>query len=490
MIYQPRNVYPSASAIDVTENNTFSMEIQTNTSVTAYGLYLYNFDNSSVYSTSKTVLSEPLYNGDILNISVPSSLNVLSNGLNYKWKVRLYQSTADMLITYGFVQQTSTTTVIYTQPNINVRVGMNLVINGVSKAITAYNIDTGATTVASAYSSAPTIGTQYKIYSDFIDTVPDYIFYARQTPTVSVSAITDDTLTTKYYTFTGNYTQSDGVPIVYHKFDLYSYNSDGEPTLIDSSGKIYSAKLEYTYDAFRTGNTYMIQMTVENNMGIVSQTEPYIFDVEYEIIEYLQQPSAVFDEKRNAINVTWATPVEHEGRAIDAQGQDAGLQILYNVPFNGVNSLYTEGYEVLWEDENGIATMPDDYNITLQFSPNARFFYNEDGVYSEEANIIEGHTDEDVDFAISIDKNKLIFTIGEDTLETPFYSGTTQVFVNSDSAIVQPNYDYVWLDTGTWNDSGYWVEGGTSLQRVCNHWWKAQITNNDIRVQEIAQIQN
>ena len=311
MIYQPRNVQPSGVSIDGLLDNTFTMEIQTNSYVSAYQLLIVDFDNNEIYTSSKTTLTNYAYNGDILEIPVNASTVALSNGANYKWRVRLYQPTADMLITYGLVQATSTTTTIYLQPNINIKAGMAITINSQTKTISSYNSDTGVAVVSSAFSSSPAVGTQYKIYSDFIETVPDYIVYARRTPAVAISNV-PSSLTLKYHTFQGTYTQSDNVPIVYHQFDLYTRNDDGTISLVTSSDKVYSANLSYTYDSFRTGNKYLIQMTVENDMGVITTTDMYEFNVSYDIVEYLQQPLASFDDKNNAVKVSWVTPVENE----------------------------------------------------------------------------------------------------------------------------------------------------------------------------------
>ena len=325
MIYQPRNVQPSGASIDGLLDNTFTMEIQTNSYVSAYQLLIVDFDNNEIYTGSKTTLANYAYNGDILEIPVNASTVALSNGANYKWRVRLYQPTADMLITYGLVQATSTTTTIYLQPNINIKAGMAITINSQTKTISSYNSDTGVAVVSNAFSSAPAVGTQYKIYSDFIETVPDYIVYARQTPSVSISNV-PSSLTLKYHTFQGTYTQSDNVPIVYHQFDLYTRNDDGTISLVTSSDKVYSANLSYTYDSFRTGNKYLIQMTVENDMGIISTTDMYEFNVSYDIVEYLQQPLASFDDKNNAVKVSWVAPVENEATSFRSDAATGIIQ--------------------------------------------------------------------------------------------------------------------------------------------------------------------
>ena len=482
MIYQPRNVNPSNTSVDGSLDNTFSMEVQTNTYVSAYQLYILDFDNNQIYTGSKTNLTTNAYNGDVIDIPVDASTVALSNGTNYKWHVRLYQPTADMLITYGIVQQTGTATEIYTQPNINIRAGMTITINSQTQTIASYDVDTGIATVSTGFSTVPQKEDQYKIYSDFIETVPDFIVYARQTPTVSISNIPSP-LTLKYNTFTGVYTQSDNVPIVYHQFDLYMQNADGTRTLVDSSGRVYSANLTYTYDGFRTGNTYIIQMTVENNMGVTVTTEEYSFVVDYDIVEYLQQPQATFDNTQNAVRISWAAPTENE-----ATSSSGSFDFLYNTPYRGSNSLYTNGYTATWESEDGLCEMPDDYNITFQFSPDNEFFYDENGNFVSEKVMIVGETDDESgvgSFEISINGSNLVFTQEPDiSFTVPFYTGVTSSFVLTETGNSSLNNDYIWMDTETWNDSYIWTEGGTALERICNHWWKVQITNSGIKIEE------
>ena len=87
---------------------------------------------------------------------------------------------------------------------------------------------------------------------------------------------------------------------------------------------------------------------------------------------------------------------------------------------------------------------------------------------------------------ISIDKNKIMFSQEPSTeLETYFFSNINQTFVLSQTGVKQINDDYIWDDESEWNDDYYWTEGGTSLERVVNHWWKVQITNSEIKLEEI-----
>lgn len=567
MIYQPRNVYPSASAIDVGLDNTFSMEIQTNNYVSAYQLSIVDFSNNEIYNGSKVDLENFVYNGETLDIPIAANSANLSNGNNYKWRVRLYQPTANMLITYGVVQSTSTTTNIYLQENINIRENMSLKIGTETRTISSYDVDAGLAVVSSAFSSAPAVETQYYVYSDFIETVPDYVFYARQTPTVSINAISNP-VTSRHYDFQGVYSQSDNVPIIYYIYNLYMRNNDGSFSLIDTTDRVYSARLTYSYDSLRSGNVYAIELIVENDMGTIVSTNQIEFNVSYDIIEYLQQPTATFDSSKNAVNISWTAPVEHTATTNSIiNNTPVNPNYLYNVPYTGVNSLYTNGYTATWSSESGLFEMPSSFNITMQFSPDEDFFFDENGNYYNLMPIISTLTEESNGngaFGIIIDEKSLVYltpliednaiktiqiatppsgeentstiayvseaidisqnpyvyfqnqeflakiidfddstnkvtfestlpfipSVGDilylnNSLSTDLYSNTTSAFVLAQSNFVNPDYDYIWMDDATWNDSYFWVEGGTPIQRVCGHWWKLQITNSTIKAEEV-----
>lgn len=563
MIYQPRNVQPSSTSIDATHSNEFSMEIQTNTSVVGYQLIALDFDNNEIYVGIKQILTTPKYNGDKLFIDVNG---IFTNGNDYKWRVRLFQDNSDMLMAYGFVQQESTETHIFIQPNINVKEDMTIKIGNETKTITSYDVDTGELVVDQGFLNPPAIGTKYYIYSNFIETVPDYIVYARALPEVEIIDI-PEIITSKYHTFLGTYQQEQNVPMIYHIFDLYILNDDGTKELIDTSGKIYSANLTYTYNAFRTGNIYYLKMTIENDMGIIAETDFNEFEVRYDIVEYLQQPIATLDSNQNAVRVSWVAPVEHDAKVISTKGSgDVGFTYLYDTPYNTVNSLYTKDYIAEWESDDGLYVIPENHNITLQFSPDENFYYDENGYVpvvpiietESESDINENsfsiyldtyilvylrphiendalsivkvveppegdsntgnhiYIDKDIDISLfpyitfrgqeyvekilSYDADKKMITmqrelpfipqVGDeillnDYLSKDLYSGMVNAFVLTTTGTSQINEDYIWMDNAVWDDDYIWTEGGTSIERVCNHWWKVQITDNEIKTEEI-----
>lgn len=65
----------------------------------------------------------------------------------------------------------------------------------------------------------------------------------------------------------------------------------------------------------------------------------------------------------------------------------------------------------------------------------------------------------------------------------PFYTGTTPAFVLQENTIVNPNYDYQWIDdSNSWIDSDYWVEGGGAIARLLAGWWKVEVTDTEIKI--------
>ena len=313
MIYQPRNVNPAQKSIDGNVlNNYFSMEINTNDKVVGYELTILNWDNTVRYVQDKVNLSTPLYNGDTLSFLIPSSALKanLENGFDYKWYVKLYQDTSNMYITYGIIQAVNSETELVLQKNINVKAGMSLKYNNELKTITAYSDNTGIATIESAFTSSVLAGAQYQIYSDFIQTVPEYILHVRKTPNVEINDILSE-ITTKKYTFTGTYSQADGVPLSYHRWTLGITDKDNPLiyTIVQTTGKVYNCNLTYTYDGLKNGINYVIILETENEFGISNYIQKY-FSVSYNEIEYLEKPSAKVDYSKNAIQLDWVAPTE------------------------------------------------------------------------------------------------------------------------------------------------------------------------------------
>ena len=347
MIYQPRNVQPSYISIDAKKDNIFTMELNTNNYVNGYELTILNWDNTVAYQGSKIILDKFIYNNETLTISVPSSIGLV-NGYNYKWYVKLYQPTSDMLITYGIVQQNSENTItVITQPNINIKAGMKISINGETKEIANYTYteEIGTATLTTDLSSTPKKGDTYQIYSDFIQTIPEYILYVRETPVVEITNYTS-TLDKKYKNFEGSYIQNNNVPLIYHQWNLYLVEQNGETSLLKTSGKVYNSDIKFYYDGFKTGQTYNIELIVETQFGVIVTSGLKEFQVQYAAIEYLQQPVATVVNDKDAIKVDWVAPVSFPPLTINTLAASGYIQpgeITSNSLYLEPNQIITPG---------------------------------------------------------------------------------------------------------------------------------------------------
>ena len=351
MIYQPKNVTPYKTAIDVTYSDlNFSMELSTNNSITAYQLFILDWDNNERYNGLKTVLGTPLYNGDTLYIPIPTSY--LSNGNDYKWYVYLYQDSANMLITNGIVQSVTSDTNFVIQQNINIMPGMYFKYGNSSIEISSYNAETGAIILASAPSNTITAGTQYSIYSDFIKTSPEYVLYTRTKPTVEITNA-PVTLTTRSYTFNATYSQAEGEPMIRHFWRVGTPIGDGSTyNLVYATDNIYSANLSFTYDGFKSGVEYIVELYIMSEYEDLEICASVRFNVEYNTIEYLEQPVAAVDCDKNAIKIEWVAPTEFAPSLIDNNIYTGAIQ-----PGDiGENSFYIE---------KGLSNISAGYNIII-----------------------------------------------------------------------------------------------------------------------------
>ena len=68
-----------------------------------------------------------------------------------------------------------------------------------------------------------------------------------------------------------------------------------------------------------------------------------------------------------------------------------------------------------------------------------------------------------------------------ETLIATFYENPQDTWVLQNNPVAQSDLDYRWIDdSNSWDDTKYWVEGGTGIERVSSYWWKLQITNSTI----------
>ena len=307
MIYQPRNLQILKVSFDGLKDNKLQYQIATNNKIIAYQLFIYNLDKSTFYDSQKIKLSPNLYNNDILTIQLPSSIKLL-NGSNYRYSIRLWQDFLDIEVSKGKIQSISNQIRFIIVPNVNIKSGMYIGIQGEARQITAYNSANGEVTIESEYLTTINEGTNYSIVSDFIDQFPEENLYIRNYPQLYITNV--QTITTKSYTFKGTYIQQQNVPIINYTFNIYQDTGDLDTKRLLMSYTNNSANIKCFYDGFLNGQNYLIELSVLNEFNIEAKTELMSFTAKYDTPAYLEKPQIEYIKSRNANKIQFQADIK------------------------------------------------------------------------------------------------------------------------------------------------------------------------------------
>jgi hypothetical protein len=335
MLYQPSYPQPYSSDIDATIQNNFTCYINAEggTQVTAYTLKINNLDGTVVYTTDKTILTTPLYGESTL--SVPVIASGMVNGGNYMWNITLFESTPDIWVTSNILQTGNTTTTIYLQPSYLLSVGQYIKIGAEIKQIATYDNSNGKSTVSSAFSTAPSAGTYYTVYTDNVIS-SNYYFQARTTPTLVMGTV-PTTITSKSYTFTAVYTQAENVGWKYYQWSLY--NSNG--VVIEQSNEITTGAIQYTFDGLIDTTTYGIGLILENQDGVKLSAGITYFAVDYASPSVTNVPTTNVLCDKDAIQLSWDKILVNAGIA-EGTGTEPYYSLVANQPYTGGSSVQME----------------------------------------------------------------------------------------------------------------------------------------------------
>ena len=306
MIYQPHNLQVLKTSMDGLKENKLEYQIATNNKIIAYELFIYNQDNTLFYDSKQIELKPNLYNNDILTIPLPSSIKLV-NGTNYKYTLRLWQDFLDIEVSKGKIQSISTQTQFVIVPNVNIKTGMYVGIQGEARQIIAYDSTNGNVTIESAYSNKIDKGTDYAVVSDFIDQFPQENLYVRNHPQVYVTNV--QTISTKSYTFKGIYIQQQNVPLTNYTFNIYQDTGDIDTKKLLMSYSNNSANIECHYDGFLNGQNYLIELITLNEFNVEAKTELLTFTAKYDTPAYLEKPQINYSENRNANQVQFQADI-------------------------------------------------------------------------------------------------------------------------------------------------------------------------------------
>lgn len=140
--------------------------------------------------------------------------------------------------------------------------------------------------------------TDYTVYTDFMDSVPNAVLYARQAPTLGIKykdyreldlenipyINIDQSVPAPWrdVAFLGMWNSVDNVEIKYYHYYLYSIDNYNNETLIAESDDIYDSSLEWNFKGFETNNFYKVRITIHDKYG-KAYSEEDTFYIEYAV---------------------------------------------------------------------------------------------------------------------------------------------------------------------------------------------------------------
>lgn len=176
------------------------------------------------------------------------------------------------------------------------------------------------------------------------------VFRTRTVSDLSITAVEDNVISTRGYTFTGTYFQAQGDGLNWVRWQLYNNTGESDVTtrydtnLIYDTGQMYGVtNLQFDYDTFLNESTYNLVLTVQTTSEKTRRTS-YQFTTSWEttILEGAGNTQAQRVNKQStAMLVSWRGFRYISG---DAQGN---VEIV-----NGVANLGS-GSSVTWNTENG-----------------------------------------------------------------------------------------------------------------------------------------
>ena len=164
----------------------------------------------------------------------------------------------------------------------------------------------------------------YKVYTDFMDSIPNAVLYARKTPVLGIKykdfreldlekipfIDIDQSVPAPWrdVAFLGTWNSEDYVEIKYYHYYLYSIDNYNNETLISESEDIYDSSLEWNFKGFETNNFYKIKLIIHDKYGKAYSKEA-TFYIEYAVYNSIVPlaNSLICDEQ--AIKLEVVSPV-------------------------------------------------------------------------------------------------------------------------------------------------------------------------------------
>lgn len=282
---------------------------------------------------------------------VPSSLSGLGNGVvaasqnvNITWQVN------------GNSPMTAFQIDIYTNDaNSNLVHITGLIQSGYG--LPFYGVDSKGNSQTFSYNPDATWGSlgivdgnNYKLkitqyWNGTANSVSQYSEAAFISRTLPVLAMVDlpAIVTTVSNQFSASYDQDQGDSVNWVRWEL-SVVQNGSYEVVDDTGEINTALLQYEYDGFMTGNVYAIRATVETRSGVIATTGWQEFSVQYTETEASGAINLQYDSDNECALLSWQKASNIPATTIQGATEN---------PLGGIS--IADGGEVLWNQADGEA---------------------------------------------------------------------------------------------------------------------------------------
>jgi len=165
------------------------------------------------------------------------------------------------------------------------------------------------------------------------------VFFTRKAPTLSISAIgTGGVIQTRYYTFTGNYSQANGDTMNWFRWQI-AYANDTDNPFYDSGHITGTMQLSCYYDGFLNGGSYAVRLTAQTEKGVEADTGWKAFSSAYVVPTTTGDIVAECTPETDAVHVVWSGIGAYPGTAVGS----------YSISTDHVLTL-SNGGTITWED--------------------------------------------------------------------------------------------------------------------------------------------
>lgn len=308
MLFQPSNVSPDevngTGCIDVSSNLEIAWQVNGNSAMTKYQVTIYKNDAAStfVYSTGVQTLAEPFwgttYTGDIQYFSIvitPATMSTAGMANNNEYKIVITQwcagtdsgrtaSTTSNLAAGNYYLSLGGSQYANFTLASTLSSGSTITYSAHQQLITITTGGVFTTTTANVGSSHTGTSVASSAYSngdDFVVQSTASVFVTRGAPTVTINAVPEPLPYCKY-SFTATYSQAQGDPINWMRWELAETGDEDEPML--DTGKITgTGQLQVDYDGLFNNGRYSVRCTVETSRGVIATSGWLSFHVMYNV---------------------------------------------------------------------------------------------------------------------------------------------------------------------------------------------------------------